>query len=397
MSRHLTDRQIVEHLYQLSGNRQAARATRHLDGCARCRERAEQLRLRLAALDGLREAPEAGERLIADTLRRVRLDEGGARPEAVSARWAWTAGLAAAAALMLVLVAAGPFGLLRSRSSRVAMAERMPEAPAAEPAAPEPAMEVAMAAKDDKPAAVDRFGHLEHRWAAPAREERLGDEALVAERGLKAGNGLVTRETVEEEAAPANGLLMDMGGAAGESEVAPDVEVAEFFAAEAEVAADEAGAATPEKEFYTLGSAVVVRPEPTRKRMMPIAAGRRAAAGGYGLSGGWEIRAPSSVAVEVGPALAEPSDRVSTLLAEGQGTATQWRVSAVNSGTNTAAVHIERAFDTTNWSVVVEGGEATVTRPNDRRGRITVDVPPGDARRLLLTVILAGDDAGTAP
>jgi hypothetical protein len=146
MSGHLTERQILDFHFGLARPRQAARAADHLAACAVCRARAEQLREKLAALDTLKAQPPVSEQLVADTLRAVRRSAAATAGPIRFPRFSWAIGMAAAAALLLLVarpwqveraVEADALGRLAQRAEAPGPAEQVfVEAESAAPAAP---------------------------------------------------------------------------------------------------------------------------------------------------------------------------------------------------------------------------------------------------------------------
>lgn len=132
MKKHLSERDLLDHQFGLQSARRAAHMAAHLEACEDCRRAADGLKRRFAVLDALKEQPEAPERLIADTLRAIRLQKPDA-PAWSPARLFVILGTAAAAALVLVIANPWHAPVVLSRK-----AERMELAAAVEPSAPEP-------------------------------------------------------------------------------------------------------------------------------------------------------------------------------------------------------------------------------------------------------------------
>lgn len=101
MNEHLTDEELIDHAYGLSGDDAVARREQHLAGCPACQSRQAGLRARLDQLTLLQTPVEAPEPLITDTLRRIRM----AAPAPATPRWSrWLLLSASAAAAAVALI-----------------------------------------------------------------------------------------------------------------------------------------------------------------------------------------------------------------------------------------------------------------------------------------------------
>lgn len=120
MKTHPSEQQIIDHIFKLDSERASRRVAAHLAACPACREQAEQLRRKLAALDTLKQDISAPERLIADTLREIRKLRPSPEP-AFMPRWAWVLAPAAAAAVVLALLV--PMTMRQSEPDLLAMAK----------------------------------------------------------------------------------------------------------------------------------------------------------------------------------------------------------------------------------------------------------------------------------
>ena len=107
MKSHLSDQQIIDHLFHLDSGAVARQSELHLAACPDCQARQEQLQRKLAHLDALRDDIQAPEQLVADTLRRIRNDDHPART-VFFPHWAWGLTTAAAAAVLMAVLWSGP-------------------------------------------------------------------------------------------------------------------------------------------------------------------------------------------------------------------------------------------------------------------------------------------------
>lgn len=135
MNNHLTDRQLLNAQFKFCSDAQAETIAAHTAECAECRGRANALKQKFASLELLRGDVSASEQLVAETLRQVRnipVAERSPLP-----RFAWLAGAAAVAAVVLAIFYTGPVA-----TQPVSMAKVEPPA--------EPVMQVAMQMEEMK-------------------------------------------------------------------------------------------------------------------------------------------------------------------------------------------------------------------------------------------------------
>ncbi|MFH0878649.1 MAG: hypothetical protein V2A34_02950 [Lentisphaerota bacterium] len=100
--KHPSEEILLDYQFNLLEARPAAETKAHLQSCASCREKAGRLRSKMAGLDALAKPSDVPERLIAGVLREARKEK--APRETVIPGFAWFAGVAAAAALLLILL-----------------------------------------------------------------------------------------------------------------------------------------------------------------------------------------------------------------------------------------------------------------------------------------------------
>lgn len=124
MRRHLADKELLEYQFALDDERRRQRVARHLAECPACQRRAADLAERLGMLESLRSAEPPSERLIAQTLRAVRVPRREPEPTAIG--WIW--GSAVTAAVVILLVSVYLFWP-RSRQTDQSVAEREPVEP----------------------------------------------------------------------------------------------------------------------------------------------------------------------------------------------------------------------------------------------------------------------------
>ncbi len=171
MNQHLSEQQLLDFRFELCADTRRREIEQHLAGCAECRARLEQLNAKFAALDSLKGEVAAPEKLIADTLRTIRISEP--EPAVVFPRWAWVTGFAAAAALLMAVLYGG-----------IMTGEQQPAAPAVrvallEEEAPAPA---ARGIETDNVAMEEP--QMEQRLAMPPPP--LAAKGIMAKRTLKA-------------------------------------------------------------------------------------------------------------------------------------------------------------------------------------------------------------------
>jgi len=72
MKRHLTERELIEYRFKLATEVQMEEIAGHLQDCAQCGERLEQLKRKFAALDLLHEEPKVSEDLVSQVIEQAR-------------------------------------------------------------------------------------------------------------------------------------------------------------------------------------------------------------------------------------------------------------------------------------------------------------------------------------
>ena len=72
MRRHLTEKELIEYQFELASEKQAQEISSHLEGCADCRQLAEQLKHKFITLDLLREDAEVSDKLIFETIAQAK-------------------------------------------------------------------------------------------------------------------------------------------------------------------------------------------------------------------------------------------------------------------------------------------------------------------------------------
>jgi len=127
MKRHLTERELIEYQFELASDARTQEIAGHLQDCAQCQARLEQLKRKFAALELLREELEPSEDLISRVLAEV---SKPVRARVVSFRRPAWIGAAAAVLLMGAL-------LLVSRLGREQLE---PRKVVKEPSAPKPGL-----------------------------------------------------------------------------------------------------------------------------------------------------------------------------------------------------------------------------------------------------------------
>ncbi len=119
MSRHPTDQELIDCQFDLASPNQIEAVRAHLAACPNCAARRDRLVGRLGILNVLKTPAPASERLIADTLRRIRLAEPP-RPARIPG-WLWLTATAAATAIILAIISA-PSTDVTERSVEVKLA-----------------------------------------------------------------------------------------------------------------------------------------------------------------------------------------------------------------------------------------------------------------------------------
>lgn len=344
MNHHLKEQQILDYLFGLAEPAESARTEQHLAGCGDCRKHAELLRRRFATLESLRETEAASERLIADTLRRVRVD----RParETRFPAFGWIAA-AAAAVLLAVFVVAPRLG--REPAMELARSETVPApadggtAGASPPPAPEP-----VAAPP--PAAV------------PPPSEFAGGALLADSVPMIAGE-LADRDKSLREA---DEILSDAAG----QPAAPMLAAARAFAPERSAGADISEPPAPKS------SAPAAEKKPARRPRKPRPADT--APHTARLPKGWSFDPTNQVRVMLIPLKSKADGLVA---APGEGFRTRhWQVRVLNDATNAQLVSVTRAFERPGWSLRLLNNEGRVARQSDLEAVIEADVSAGGFR-----------------
>lgn len=344
MNHHLKEQQILDYLFGLAAPAESARTEQHLAGCGDCRKHAELLRRRFATLESLRETEAASERLIADTLRRVRVDQP-ARETRFPA-FGWIAA-AAAAGLLAVFVVAPRLG--REPAMELARSETapapggggstvLPPPPAPEPVAAPP------------PAAV------------PPPSEFAGG-ALLADSAPMIAGELADRDKALAEA---DEILSDAAG----QPAAPMLALARTVAPERSAGSEISEPPAPKT------AAPTVEKKPARRPRKP----RPADAAPYTarLPKGWSFDPTNQVRVMLIP-LKSKADGLMAPPAEGVRTR-YWQVRVLNDATNAQLVSVTRTFDRPGWSLQLLNNEGRVARQSDLEAVIEADVAAGGVR-----------------
>jgi len=127
MSGHLSEDDLIRHLFDLASSDEQAAAGAHLEACAACRTRRDRLQARFSTLDELHEPVEVSEALIAQAVT----------PPPRRIWWrAWPTWAAAAAAVMILGVIVTQ--AYRSYQGRAIVATSTPPAPDVAPGEPVP-------------------------------------------------------------------------------------------------------------------------------------------------------------------------------------------------------------------------------------------------------------------
>ena len=107
MKGHLTERELIEYQFKLASDSRMGKIAGHLDICAQCSERLEQLERKFAALDLLREDVKVSEDLISQVVEQAGSARGKVRPRVIPFRKpAWIGAAAAVFLAGLLLLAA---------------------------------------------------------------------------------------------------------------------------------------------------------------------------------------------------------------------------------------------------------------------------------------------------
>ena len=110
MKRHLTERELIEYEFKLAADRQMREIAGHLEACAACSERLEQLRGKFAALELLREEAAVSEDLISRVVQQAGQPVRRRQARVIPFYGPAWAGAAAAVLLIGVLLVVGRFG-----------------------------------------------------------------------------------------------------------------------------------------------------------------------------------------------------------------------------------------------------------------------------------------------
>jgi hypothetical protein len=110
MKRHLTERELIEYEFKLAADRQMREIAGHLEACAACSKRLEQLRGKFAALELLREEAAVSEDLISRVVQQAGQPVGRRQARVIRFYGPAWAGAAAAVLLFGVLLVVGRFG-----------------------------------------------------------------------------------------------------------------------------------------------------------------------------------------------------------------------------------------------------------------------------------------------
>lgn len=366
MSRHPSDREIIDCQFKLCSEALAGRVAEHLRTCPDCRERSEELQQKLASLDELRGEVPASEQLIAETLRRIRR----ARPERHAAifvpRFAWITGAAAVAAVLVAVIYSGPLAGRRAGVGAVAMAPKPETADVAKEKKAEAAIEVAMLQAPEE--------------AEPARElqaEVPADEAFEAMPGKQAVAAVPSPEAPRMSAYTLNQAADKLDFAAARDRRAEATEATEGGGLGAKMAGRgmAAGALTrsPEVQNLLKEQAPAAEPPPEQE---------------------WSVEAPEGATVSVNPALAGfDRDTLQTIEDTGKA-ARQWLISINNAADVAASVRVTRTFAAPNWEVRLTNSLVAVSTQDATHAVLKVEVPPASSQSFLCTVLTG---RGAAP
>lgn len=351
MTRHLSDRQILDAQFRLADESEARRVAEHLAACPACRERDDQLRHKFASMSVLRETPPASEQLVAETLRRIRR----ARPEPRTAMpWtSWLWGTAAVAAAFLAIVYIGP--LLTRRSGVGALAMR------------EPAAEVAVVQETRAPA------------------ERPLEMAMVKDQEIAAAAPLPEEKEMEAADALNTPHAMDLAQltpapAAPEARLRPSAEPTEGAKSDALML----GAAMERGVAGGGGYAAAALREGLKARKAQAPSEPEVP---------WAWEAPPQVQVAVRSVLAGFDNETLQTIEQTGRAARQWQITIVNEADEHAEVRLIRPFPSAEWTMRVANDAVAVMTQGLTRAVVFVDVPPGGQISFLCTEI-AGAGAG---
>ncbi|HOW96338.1 MAG TPA: zf-HC2 domain-containing protein [Kiritimatiellia bacterium] len=350
MNHHLKEQQILDYLFGLAEEAESARTEQHLAGCAECRKHADLLRRRFAALESLRETEAASERLIADTLRRVRVDHPVSESRFPS--FAWIAA-AAAALLVAVFIVAPRIG--REPAMELTQTELSP-APAGGGVAGIPPASVAEPAAAPPPAAVP-----------PPVEPPTG--MLLADSAPMIAGEVADRDKALAEA---DEILSDAAG----QPAAPMLAAARAFAPERSAGAGISEPPAPKTDATTVAKKTVHRPRKPRPADAKPYTAR--------LPHGWSFAPTNEARVMLIP-LKSKADGLMPPPAEGFRTR-HWQVRVVNDATNAQLVSVTRTFDQPGWDLQLLNDEGRLARRSDLEAVIEADVPAGGVRAVHCTI-----------
>ena len=180
MTNHPTGRELLDAQFEICSNAQADAITTHVAECTECRGRANTLKHKFEALDLLRVNVSASDQFVAETLRQIRNPPAAER--SLFPQFAWLAGAAAAAAVVIAIVYTGPMATV--------------EQPAA------PVMQIAMQVEETKEAAPAPEMDDMAQEAPPPSETRLAAAAApMMSKGMMAGRSARSLEESRREMA----------------------------------------------------------------------------------------------------------------------------------------------------------------------------------------------------
>lgn len=339
MNQHLNDEQILDLQFDLCGESQTHQFREHLAGCAECQARAAQLKKKLAALDALRQPVEAPERLIADTLRTIRLDAPASKHYAPW--WGWAAGLAAVTMLAIVTVTTRQ-GLEVTQLA----------------SAPKAIMNEEMA----RPAQIE-VGYMEE---ALAKQESAQDTEIEL-----------------QPPPPDLPAPMEFAAARTQPEPAPRAEPITLARAAKRASPMDVQPSAPNATGATRDEALIAQPV-VAQTAKPTASG-------------WTIISPPLVAVQVMPALVDGDKLQRGMKKDSQSQAHQWSVSLSNAANETATVTLQQGMATTNWMLSVPDQSVTIHAANPFTPAMTVQLPPHAVKMFVCTLVVEADETTRQP
>ncbi|MFH0952850.1 MAG: hypothetical protein V1873_00815 [Verrucomicrobiota bacterium] len=365
MSRHPSDREIIDCQFKLCSEALAGRIAEHLKTCPDCRDRGEELQQKLASLNELRDEVPASEQLIAETLRRIRRARPEPRASALIPRFAWITGAAAVAAVLVAVIYSGPLAGRRAGRGAVLMAAKPETADVAKEKRAEAAIEVAMLQPEEE--------------AEPARgleAEMPADEALEAMPSKQAASA-PPPETPHVAAYALNQAAdkLDLAAARDRRAEAPEATEGGVLGAKMAGRGMAAGALTrsPEVQNFLKEQAPMAEPPPEQE---------------------WSVEAPEGTTVSVNPALAGfDKDTLQTLEDTGKA-ARQWLISIDNAADVPASVRVTRTFDAPGWEVRLTNSQVAVSTQDATHAVLHIEAPPASRESFLCTVLTG---RGAAP